>query len=102
MAVVVPAAARSFGLASRQSTTPSFLRALSTSQAVSAEYGGYERAERAPNPPNKTLYVGNLPYSVQDVELEEFLSSFGPIKDIRMGKCSVIHSHLFPAYTNSL
>ncbi|KAF7975954.1 hypothetical protein HWV62_8078 [Athelia sp. TMB] len=84
-----PAAARSFSLALASRHTPAstlaLARALSTSQALQSEYGGYERAERPPNPPGKTIYVGNLPYALQDVEIEEFMSTFGPIKEIRMG-----------------
>lgn len=92
LAVATPAAARSFGLvASRHANaaTPSFARALSTSQSLRAEYGGYEareRTERAPSPPNKTVYIGNLPYSIEETEIEEFMATFGDIVSIRMGQ----------------
>lgn len=82
---VAPTTATLFGLASRRST-PSFARALSMSQVVRAEYGFGEARERAPSPPNNTLYVGNLPYSITEEEIQDLMAPFGDIGSIRMGE----------------
>lgn len=44
------------------------------------------RAVRSPHPPNNSIFVGNLPLKVREQEVEEFLSTFGPIASIRMGQ----------------
>ena len=33
---------------------------------------------------NKTLYVGNLPYSATDDEVRELFASHGPVGDVRI------------------
>ena len=33
---------------------------------------------------NKTLYVGNLPYSSTEDEVREIFSSYGPVGDVRI------------------
>ena len=33
---------------------------------------------------NKTLYVGNLPYSASEDEVREFFGSYGPVGDVRI------------------
>jgi RNA recognition motif-containing protein len=33
---------------------------------------------------NKSLYVGNLPYSVSDADLRTLFEAFGPVADIRL------------------
>jgi RNA recognition motif-containing protein len=33
---------------------------------------------------NKTLYVGNLPYSTREEDLRELFEAFGPISEIRL------------------
>jgi len=78
---VAPSTATFFSLASRQSISSFCARSLSTSQIIRQDYDG----GRIRNPPNNTLYVGNLPYSVGEEELRELMSGFGDISAVRMG-----------------
>jgi len=77
---VAPSTATSFSLASRQSVPSFCARSLSTSQVIRSDYD----APRRQNPPNDTLYLGNLPYSVAEDELRELLSGYGDIKAVRV------------------
>lgn len=97
LAVGAPVAARSFGLVAsrRAQNAPSFARALSSSQALGAEYVGRERKERPASPPNKTIFLGNLPHSMEDVEIEQYLTPFGPIVSIRMSEALALLSLFF-------
>jgi hypothetical protein len=78
---VAPSTATFFSLASRQSISSFCARSLSTSQIIRQDYDG----GRLRNPPNNTLFVGNLPYSVGEEELRELMSGFGDISAVRMG-----------------
>lgn len=91
LAVGATVAPRSFGpiAASRRAQNmPSFARALSSSQALSAEDVGQERKKHLDNPRNKTIFVGDLPKSMEDAEkqIEQYLTTFGPIVSIRMSE----------------
>lgn len=88
---VVPKTVSLFSLAAR-SSTPSFARSLSSSRVVLAEYG--YGAERTPSPPTKTLFVGNLPYSADEGELEDVLSQFGTPQTIRFGELLLLYASL--------
>jgi hypothetical protein len=85
---VSPSTATFFGLVSRQSAR--FLapavqaRALSTSHVVREEYDDL-RVPKA-NSPTDTLYVGNMPFSIDIEDLRELFAIYGDIKDIRISQ----------------
>lgn len=81
---VTSSTAAFFNLASQRST-PSYSRSLSISQVVRDDYGYSGERIRPPTPPCTTIFVGNLPYSVEAGELTELLSTFGEIKSVRPG-----------------
>lgn len=80
---VVPTTVSVLRLATR-SSTPSFARSLSSSRVVLAEYGF--GGDRTPSKPSKTLFVGNLPYTADEGELEDILSQIGTVQNIRLGE----------------
>lgn len=88
---VVPKTVSLFGLAAR-SSTPSFARTLSSSRVVLADYGN--GGERAPSKPSKTLYVGNMPYTADEGELEDIISQFGNVQGVRMGELLLLYASL--------
>ena len=92
---VVPKAASLFGLGARSSTS-SFPRSLSSSRVVLAEYG-----YGGPPNPTKTLYVGNMPYSTDEGELQDVLSQFGNVEVIRFGELLFLHASLGQLYSCS-
>jgi hypothetical protein len=63
-------------------------RPLSTSRMVQNEYesDGYSRQAPVKKDPSNTLYIGNLPYSVEDQDLREKFEAFGTINQIRIGE----------------
>jgi RNA recognition motif-containing protein len=72
--------------------TVSLSRQLSLSATLHQQY---QRSERSgfsprdgrfsqPSPPSKTLFVGNLPYSVDMSEVEQLFSEFGTITNVRL------------------
>lgn len=81
---VLPSTATFRALVSRQSIPSFYVRSLSTTQVIRADFDNNEFGR--PSQPGNTLYLGNLPYSIEERELQELLSGFGNIKAIRMGR----------------
>ncbi|KAF8889134.1 hypothetical protein BD779DRAFT_420960 [Infundibulicybe gibba] len=76
-------ATRRVGLPMMQMSRP-----LSTSLCLRDEDEGYGRNRdvsfRQKNPPSQTLFVGNLPYNVEEAEVREKFEPYGAIRTIRI------------------
>jgi hypothetical protein len=79
---ISPSTTTFFGLLTPHSVSSFSARPLSTSQVIRFDYNESGRITE----PNNTLYLGNLPYSVGEQELEDLLSAYGTIKEIRLGQ----------------
>lgn len=70
-------------------------RPLSTSRIVRNDFetDNFSR----PAPVNKestdTIYVGNLPFSIQESDIREKFEVYGPIHSIRVGECRLLFFH---------
>ena len=64
-------------------------RPLSTFRVLRYENGPEEGMGRSVwrprNPPSTTLYMGNIPYSVEGEEIVELFKSYGNIEEVRVG-----------------
>lgn len=77
----------------------SITRPLSTSRPVTNDYEtvGYarERPVREANPPSENLFVGNLPFAVEESELRALFEPFGEVASIRIGELFILN-FLYP------
>ena len=73
----------------RLALLPTFLGPLRTLTTRAEEQNpqAQDESRDAPErfPPSKTVFVGNLPYSIDDQELHDRFSIFGRIVEVRVG-----------------
>lgn len=61
-------------------------RPLSTSAILLQDGGRGGFTTRAPSPPSSTLFIGNLPFSVEESDLRDKFEPYGAIRSIRLGE----------------
>ena len=71
----------------RLALLPTFLGPLRTLTTRTEEQTQVDEGRDAPErfPPSKTVFVGNLPYSIDEQELHDRFSIFGRIVEVRVG-----------------